>query len=78
MLLQLAALDEGLVAGVFGVLPEQVPELKAAVGMPAEVHFVGYDTVDVAACTRAGVLVVNQSGANAAAVAEHERRGYWR
>lgn len=31
----------------------------------------GYDTVDVAACTRAGVLVVNQAGANAQAVAEH-------
>ena len=31
----------------------------------------GYDTVDVAACTKAGVLVVNQSGGNAEAVAEH-------
>jgi D-3-phosphoglycerate dehydrogenase len=31
----------------------------------------GYDTVDVAACNEAGVLVVNQSGANADAVAEH-------
>jgi D-3-phosphoglycerate dehydrogenase len=31
----------------------------------------GYDTVDVAACTGAGVLVVNQAGANAEAVAEH-------
>ena len=31
----------------------------------------GFDTVDVAACTRAGVLVVNQSGANREAVAEH-------
>src|SRR5262249_49809658 len=31
----------------------------------------GYDTVDVLACTAAGVLVVNQSGANAEAVAEH-------
>jgi len=31
----------------------------------------GYDTVDVATCTRHGVLVVNQSGGNAIAVAEH-------
>jgi D-3-phosphoglycerate dehydrogenase len=31
----------------------------------------GYDTVDVKACTERGVLVVNQSGGNAAAVAEH-------
>lgn len=30
----------------------------------------GYDTVDVSACTAAGVLVVNQSGANARSVAE--------
>ena len=31
----------------------------------------GYDTVDVEACTRAGVAVVNQAGGNAASVAEH-------
>jgi len=31
----------------------------------------GYDTVDVAACTRAGIAVVNQAGANANSVAEH-------
>jgi D-3-phosphoglycerate dehydrogenase len=31
----------------------------------------GYDTVDVAACTAAGVIVVNQSGGNAVSVAEH-------
>src|SRR6202012_1511537 len=31
----------------------------------------GYDPVDVEACTRAGVLVVNQSGGNAVSVAEH-------
>jgi len=31
----------------------------------------GYDPIDVAACTDAGILVVNQSGANAEAVAEH-------
>ncbi|MGE4241239.1 hydroxyacid dehydrogenase [Ramlibacter sp.] len=31
----------------------------------------GYDTVDVAACTAAGVAVVNQAGGNAVSVAEH-------
>lgn len=31
----------------------------------------GYDTVDLAACTRAGVLAVNQAGGNKEAVAEH-------
>lgn len=31
----------------------------------------GYDTVDVAACTTAGIPVVNQAGGNAASVAEH-------
>ena len=45
MLLQLAALDEGLVAGVFGVPPEDVPALKAAVGMPDDVHFVCVVTI---------------------------------
>ena len=31
----------------------------------------GYDTVDMNACTERGILVVNQSGGNAEAVAEH-------
>jgi len=31
----------------------------------------GYDMVDVAACTEAGVLVVNQGGANAQSVVQH-------
>ena len=31
----------------------------------------GYDTVDVPACTEAGVLVLNQSGGNRQSVAEH-------
>lgn len=31
----------------------------------------GYDTVDVPACTEAGIAVVNQAGGNAASVAEH-------
>lgn len=34
-------------------------------------HGAGYDTVDLDACTQAGVLVVNQSGGNHEAVAEH-------
>jgi len=34
-------------------------------------HGAGYDTVDLAACTRAGVAAVNQAGGNAEAVAEH-------
>src|SRR3546814_8372907 len=31
----------------------------------------GYDVVDVDACTEMGILVVNQSGTNKVAVAEH-------
>jgi len=31
----------------------------------------GYDTVDVEACSKAGIIVVNQAGMNAGAVAEH-------
>jgi D-3-phosphoglycerate dehydrogenase len=34
-------------------------------------HGAGYDTVSLDACTKAGVLVVNQAGGNAEAVAEH-------
>lgn len=34
-------------------------------------HGAGFDTVDVDACTAAGVLAVNQAGGNAEAVAEH-------
>src|SRR3546814_3018514 len=31
----------------------------------------GYDTVDLEACSAAGILVVNRSGGNAQSVAEH-------
>jgi len=40
LLLQLAALDEGLASGVFGVLPERVPAVKELLGVPEDVHFV--------------------------------------
>ena len=45
---------------------ERCPELLVVSSNGA-----GYDTVDVPACTRAGVLVVNQAGGNAQSVAEH-------
>ena len=40
MLLLLAAIDEGLGAGVYGVLPERVPDVKSLLGVPDDVHFV--------------------------------------
>ncbi len=47
-------------------LIERSPQLLAV-----STYGAGYDTVDVAACTAAGVCVMNQAGSNAAAVAEH-------
>jgi len=47
-------------------LLKQCPDLLCASSSGA-----GYDPVDLAACTRHGVLVVNQSGCNADSVAEH-------
>jgi FMN reductase [NAD(P)H] len=40
LLLQLAALDEGLGTGIYGVTPDVVPALKELLGMPDDVHFV--------------------------------------
>ena len=45
LLLQLAAIDEGLQTGVFGVLPEQVPAVKELLGVPDDVHFVCVVTI---------------------------------
>ena len=45
LLLQLAAIDEGLAAGVFVVLPEQVPDVMRLLGVPADVHFVCVVTI---------------------------------
>jgi D-3-phosphoglycerate dehydrogenase len=47
-------------------LIERSPNLLAISSMGA-----GYDVIDVDACTRAGVIVCNQSGTNKEAVAEH-------
>lgn len=51
---------------VTDALLAQCPELLCASSSGA-----GYDPIDVQACTRRGVLVVNQSGCNADSVAEH-------
>lgn len=47
-------------------LIEELPQLLLVCSFGA-----GYDTVDVDACTRAGIAVVNQAGGNAEGVAEH-------
>jgi len=44
----------------------KAPNLLAVCSLGA-----GYDVIDVDACTRAGIVVCNQSGANKEAVAEH-------
>ncbi len=49
-----------------GRLLERMPKL-----LIVSANGAGYDTVDVEACTEAGVLVLNQAGGNADAVAEH-------
>ena len=51
---------------VTGALIERCPNL-----LVVAVGGAGYDQIDVDACTRAGVIVVNQSGAGREAVAEH-------
>lgn len=45
MLLQLAALDEGLATGVYGVLPEDLPAVAALLSVPDDVHFVCIVTI---------------------------------
>lgn len=49
MLLLLAAIDEGLAAGVYGVLGERVPELLELVGVPEDFRFVAVVTIGHAA-----------------------------
>jgi FMN reductase [NAD(P)H] len=45
MLLLLAALEEGLAAGVFGLAAESVEPFKSLLGIPAELHFVAVVTI---------------------------------
>ena len=45
ILLQFAAIEERLASGVFGVLPEPVPAVKALLNVPDDVHFVCLVTI---------------------------------
>jgi D-3-phosphoglycerate dehydrogenase len=59
-----------------GEIPEPYQGNKALIARCPELLVIstsgaGYDPVDITACTAAGILVVNQAGANAEAVAEH-------
>jgi FMN reductase [NAD(P)H] len=45
LLLQLAAIDAGLAAGVFGVPAARVPDVKALLAIPEDVHFVCIATI---------------------------------
>jgi D-3-phosphoglycerate dehydrogenase len=75
---------EGIFAGVsayqVGSLRDELPRhlwpdaallARAPALLAVSTHGAGYDTVDVAAMTEAGVLVMNQQGGNAEGVAEH-------
>jgi D-3-phosphoglycerate dehydrogenase len=53
-------------AFVTGALLERNPHVLAI-----STYGAGYDSVDVEACTKAGVIVMNQAGANRDSVAEH-------
>jgi D-3-phosphoglycerate dehydrogenase len=65
---QISAAKDELPLGWFAraELIERCPQLLCVSSTGA-----GYDTVDVAACTAAGIAVLNQSGGNAPSVAEH-------
>jgi D-3-phosphoglycerate dehydrogenase / 2-oxoglutarate reductase len=62
-----SARDE--IARTFHVDAALIARMPAA--LVVSTNGVGYDTVDVKACTDAGILVVNQAGGNREAVAEH-------
>jgi D-3-phosphoglycerate dehydrogenase len=75
-----ARLFDGVVAFQVGSLRDELPRhlwpdaallAEAPSLLAISTHGAGYDTVDVAAMTEAGVLVMNQQGGNAEGVAEH-------
>ena len=77
MLLQLAAIDAGLATGVYGVLPEQVPEVKALLGVPDDVHFVCLVTIGHPAPDPRETAVVSRLTQRRLPVAELVRWERW-
>ena len=77
---EVARLFEGVRAYQVGSLRDELPRhlwpdaallARAPDLLAVSTHGAGYDTVDVPAMTRAGVLVMTQAGGNAEGVAEH-------
>ena len=77
MLLQLAALDEGLAAGVYGVLRGQVPAVRAVLGVPDDVHFVCLVTIGRAAPDPRETQLVSRLTQRRLALDELVRRERW-
>jgi D-3-phosphoglycerate dehydrogenase len=77
---EVEAIFAGVSAFQVGSLRDELPRhlwpdaallARAPSLLAVSTHGAGYDTVDVAAMTEAGVLVMNQQGGNAEGVAEH-------
>jgi D-3-phosphoglycerate dehydrogenase len=77
---EVAGIFAGVSAFQVGSLRDELPRhlwpdaallARAPSLLAVSTHGAGYDTVDVAAMTDAGVLVLNQQGGNAEGVAEH-------
>jgi nitroreductase len=77
MLLQLAALDEGLAAGVYGVLRDQVPAVNAVLGVPDDVHFVCLVTIGRPAPDPRETQLVSRLSQRRLALDELVRRERW-
>ena len=77
MLLQLAAIDEGLAAGVYGVLAEQVPGVKSILGVPDDVHFVCLVTIGHPAADQQETRLVSRLSQRRLALEELVRWERW-
>ena len=77
MLLQLAAIDEGLATGVYGVLPEHVPAVKALLGVPDDIHVVCLVTLGHPAPDPRDTALVSRLSQRRLDLDELVRREHW-